>query len=394
MPSTVILSAARTPIGKVGGALSAVPSVELGKVAAAAALERAGVEPSSIDYTIFGQVIQAGVGQIPSRQVSIGVGVPEHIGSETINKVCASGMRAATLADQHARAGDHELLLVGGMESMSSAPYLLAKARYGYRFGDAEMEDAMLRDALRDPWSGRLMYEQASAVATELGIERADLDEWAMRSHQRAVEAIDKGWMAEEIAPVEVAGRGGATVVDTDEAPRRDTTLERLAKLRPLDAQNPSHTAGNSPGVNDGAAALVLASEERAARDGLRPVARIRSIGYTANRHDSLAKVPALAAKIALEKAGVSIDEVDRVEINEAFSSVALQSSRDLGADPSRVNVQGGAVALGHPVGASGARLVGTLVHQLRRSGGGLGLAAICSGGGQGDAILIEVFPA
>jgi acetyl-CoA C-acetyltransferase len=238
------------------------------------------------------------------------------------------------------------------------------------------------------------MYEQAGAVATELGIDRVDLDEWALRSHQRAVEAIDSGWMAEEIASVEVEGRSGATAVDTDEAPRRDTTLERLAKLRPLDAQNPSHTAGNSPGVNDGAAALVLASEERAARDGLTPLARIRSIGYTANRHDSLARVPAAAARIALDKAGVSIDEVDRVEINEAFASVALQSSRDLGADPARVNVQGGAVALGHPVGASGARLVCTLVHQLRRSGGGLGLAAICSGGGQGDAILIEVFAA
>src|SRR5579862_7603210 len=232
MPSTVILSAARTPIGKVGGALSTVPAVELGSVAAAAALERAGVEPSSIDYAIFGQVIQAGVGQIPSRQVSIAVGVPDHIGSETVNKVCASGMRAATLADQLVRAGDHELLLVGGMESMSNAPYLLARARYGYRFGDAQMEDAMLRDALRDPWSGQLMYEQAGAVATELGIDRAELDEWALRSHQRAVEAIDSGWMAEEIAPVEVAGRSGATVVDTDEAPRRDTTLERLAKLR------------------------------------------------------------------------------------------------------------------------------------------------------------------
>src|SRR5690348_14828538 len=204
MPSTVILSAARTPFGKVGGSLAALPAVELGKAAATGALERAGVEPEQIDYTIFGEVLQAGVGQIPSRQVSLGVGVPDHIGSETINKVCASGMRAATLADQLIRAGDHELMLVGGMESMSNAPYLLARARYGYRFGDGQVEDAMLADGLRDPWSGKLMYEQAGAVATELQIAREDLDEWAYRSHMRAVEAIDRGWMAEEIAPVPV----------------------------------------------------------------------------------------------------------------------------------------------------------------------------------------------
>jgi acetyl-CoA C-acetyltransferase len=394
MPSTVILSAARTPFGKVGGGLASVPAVELGKVAAAAAIERAGVDPERIDYTVFGQVLQAGVGQIPSRQVSLGVGIPEDVGSETINKVCASGMRAATLADQMIRAGDHELVLVGGMESMSHAPYLLAKARYGYRFGDAQMEDAMLRDGLRDPWSQKLMYEQAAAVASEIGLARDDLDAWAVRSHERAVAAIDAGHFAEEIAPVEITGRGGTTGVDTDEGPRRDTTFERLNGLRPLDPANPSHTAGNSPGINDGAAALVLASEAHAEREGLAPLARIRSIGYTANRHDSLARVPALAARIALERAGVSIEDVDRIEINEAFASVALQSTRDLGADPERVNVQGGAVALGHPIGASGARLVGTLVYQLRREGGGLGLAAICSGGGQGDAVLVEVFAA
>src|SRR4051812_14853882 len=223
MPSTVILSAARTPFGKVGGYLKAVPAVGLGKTAAAAALERAGVAAEQIDYTIFGQVIQAGAGQILSRQVSLGVGIPDHVGSETINKVCASGMRAATLADQLIRAGDHELMLVGGMESMSSAPYLLLDGRYGYRFGDAEIEDAMLRDGLRDPWSGKLMYEQAGEVATELEIGREALDEWAVRSHERAVAAIDGGLFREEIVPVDVPGRSGPTAVDTDEAPRRDT---------------------------------------------------------------------------------------------------------------------------------------------------------------------------
>src|SRR4051812_42926020 len=312
MPSTVILSAARTPFGKVGGSLAAVPAVELGKTAAAAALERAGVAPDQIDYTIFGQVIQAGVGQIPSRQVSLGVGVPEHIGSETINKVCASGMRAATLADQLVRAGDHQLVLVGGMESMSNAPYLLAKARYGYRFGDAEMEDAMLRDGLRDPWSQLLMYEQAGQVATELGIEREDLDQWALRSHERAIKATDDGLMAEEIAPVEVAGRGGSTSVETDEGPRRDTNIEKLRRLRPLVADHPSHTAGNSPGVTEGGGALGRPGGEYAEHHAPRPLARARSIGSPANRHDSLAKVPAAAGKIALQKAGVSVDDVDR----------------------------------------------------------------------------------
>src|SRR3954468_21544808 len=390
--STVILSAARTPFGKVGGGLAPVSAVELGKTAAKAAIERAGVEPGDFDYTVFGQVIQAGVGHIPSRQVSRGVGIPDEIGSDTVNKVCASGMRAATLGDQFIRAGDHELLLVGGMESMSNAPYLLTKGRYGYRFGDAEIEDAMLQDALRDPWSGLLMYYQSGQIATELGIEREDLDAWAVRSHERAVAAIDGGQMGEEIAAVEIEGRKGTTTVDTDEGPRRDTSLEKLRALRPLVKDHPTHTAGNSPGVNDGAAALVVASEEYAEKHGLTPLARFRGIGYTANRHDSLARVPAAAAQIALQKAGLSVDDVDRFEVNEAFASVALQSAHDLGADPDKVNLQGGAIALGHPVGASGARLLTTLIYQLRRQGGGIGVAAICSGGGQGDAAVLEVF--
>ena len=317
--------------------------------------------------------------------------MPEQIGSDTINKVCASGMRAVALADLMVRAGDRRLLLAGGMESMSNAPYLLMRARQGYRFGDGELIDANLHDGLRDPWSGKLMYEQASAVADELGLARADLDAWALRSHERAIAAIDSGRMAEEIVAVEVPGRGGPTLVDTDEAPRRDTTLERLAALAPLDHEHPTHTAGNSPGVNDGAAMLVVADAELARERHLEPLARILANGSTANRHDSLARVPAKAAQIALERAGLTAADMDVIEINEAFASVAVQSSRDLGIDTERVNVNGGAVALGHPVGASGARLVGTLVYELRRRGGGRGLAAICSGGGQGDAIVIEV---
>ena len=391
MPQTVILSGARTPFGRLGGALAGATAVQLGTRAASAAIERSGVAPSEIEYTIFGNVVQAGVGHIPSRQVSLAAGVPEHVGSDTINKVCASGLRAASLADQLIRAGDHRVILAGGMESMSNAPYLVPRARTGLRYGDAALLDALLVDGLRDPWSGKLMYEQASEVASELGIERGELDEWAARSHARAIAAIDAGRIAEEVVAVEIVGRGGAELVDTDEGPRRDSTLERLAALRPLVPAHPTHTAGNSPGVNDGAGALVLAEAAWARGAGHEPLGRIVALGYTANRHDSLARVPALAAQIALEKAGWKASDLDVVEINEAFASVALQSSRDLGVSPDRVNVNGGAVAYGHPVGASGARLVITLVHELRRRGGGRGLAAICSGGGQGDAMLVEV---
>jgi acetyl-CoA C-acetyltransferase len=391
MPS-VILGAARTPFTKLGGSLASVTAVQLGQAAARGALERAGVAPAQIDYVVFGQVIQAGAGHIPSRQVSLGVGIPEHVGSDTINKVCASGLRAVALADQAIRAGDRQVILAGGMESMSNAPYLLRKARFGYRFGDDTLIDSMIEDGLRDPWSRKQMYEQASEVADELGLARADLDAWALRSHQRAISAIDAGRFADEIVPVEVPDRRGTRLVDQDEGPRRETSLEALAALRPLVPDHPTHTAGNSPGVTDGAAALVVADEEWARAHGLTPIARILGVGATANRHDSLARVPAAAARIALERAGLTPDAVDRYEINEAFASVALNSSRELGAGAEIVNVDGGAVALGHPVGASGARLLATLVRQLGERGG-IGVAAICSGGGQGDAMVLDVLP-
>jgi acetyl-CoA C-acetyltransferase len=391
MPS-VILGAARTPFTRLGGSLAPVTAVQLGQAAARAALERAGVEPGEIEYVVFGQVIQAGAGHIPSRQVSLGIGIPEHVGSDTINKVCASGLRAVALADQAIRAGDRRVMLAGGMESMSNAPYLLRKARFGYRFGDDTLIDSMLEDGLRDPWSRKQMYEQASAVADELGLARADLDAWALRSHQRAISAIDGGRFAEEIVGVEVPDRRGTKLVDQDEGPRRETSLEALAALRPLVPEHPTHTAGNSPGVTDGASALVVADEEWARARGLRPLARILGVGATANRHDSLARVPAAASRIALERAGLDASEVARYEINEAFASVALNSSRELGADAEIVNVDGGAVALGHPVGASGARLLTTLIRQLGESGG-IGVAAICSGGGQGDAMVLDVLP-
>jgi len=387
---SVILGAARTPFGRLLGGLSPVSAVDLGAVAARGAIERSGVAASEIGYCVFGVVIQAGQGHIPSRQVSLAAGLREDVGSDTVNKVCASGMRAIALADALVKLGEYDTVLAGGMESMTNAPHLAQGARKGYRFGDATLVDSMIWDALRDPWSGKQMFEQADSVGTELGIDRADLDAWSARSHARAIAAIDGGRFAEEIVPVVIGGRRGDTIVDTDEGPRRDTSLEALAALKPL-TPGGTHSAGNSPGVNDGAAAVVVASEEEAARRGAKPLAIIRSTGATANRHDSLARVPALATQIALEKAGLTVGDVDRLEINEAFASVALNSTRMLGISEDRVNVNGGAVALGHPVGASGARLIVTLIHELRRTGGGIGCAAICSGGGQGDAMVIEV---
>jgi acetyl-CoA C-acetyltransferase len=390
---TVILSAARTPFAKLGGGLSSLSGPELGTHAAAATLERSGVEPGDIGYVVMGEVLQAGAGQIPSRQVSVGIGLGPAVGSETINKVCASGMRAATLADVMIRAGEHDVILAGGMESMSNAPYLLPKARFGYSMGDGAVLDSMTSDGLTCTFDGLIMAEQNSAVAAEIGISREEQDAWALRSHERAVAAIDGGRFAEEIAPVTVQGRRGSTVVDTDEGPRRDTSLERLAALRPVFVAEGSTTAGNAPGVNDGAAALVLASEAWAGERGIAPLAAIRGPGYVADDYAYLVRTPAAATRVALEKAGMAVGDVDLLEVNEAFCSVALNTVRLLGIDEERVNVNGGAVALGHPIGASGARLLGTLVHELRRRGGGIGVAAICSGAAQGDATVLEVFP-
>jgi acetyl-CoA C-acetyltransferase len=326
--------------------------------------------------------------------VSVGVGLGPGVGSETINKVCASGMRAATLADVLIRAGEHEVILAGGMESMSNAPYLLEKGRFGYTFGDGTLVDSMTSDGLTCTFDGLIMAEQNSMVAAEVGITREQQDAWALRSHQRAVEAIDAGRFADEIVPVTIRGRRGEAVVDTDEGPRRDTSAERLASLPPVFTKDGSTTAGNAPGVNDGAAALVLASEDWARERGLEPLAVIRSSGYVADDFAYLVRTPAAATKVALEKAGLSVSDIDLLEVNEAFCSVALNTVDLLGIDPDRVNVNGGAVALGHPIGASGARLLGTVIHELRRRGGGIGVAAICSGAAQGDATVLEVLPA
>jgi len=391
MPKTVILGTARTPIGKLGGGLSSVDATELGGIAIAAALERADVAPEQVDHVVMGQVIQAGQGQIPSRQAQIKGGIPKEVSSETVNKVCASGLRAAVIIDQAIRAGDVEVGVAGGMESMSNAPYLLPQARFGYRMGDAKALDSMVHDGLTNPFSGRQMFDEATEVGDQMELTRPDLDRWSVRSQELAVKAIEDGVMAEEIVAVTVKGRKGDTVVDTDEGPRPGTTLEALAKLPGLVSKEGSHTAGNAPGVNDGGGAMVLASDEWAAANGKTPLAEIVGHAQFANDFPNLATTPGGAAKKALAKAGLTADDVDLWEINEAFASVTLQSIRDLGIDEDKVNVNGGAVALGHPIGASGARIIGVLVHELRRRGGGLGCAAICSGGGQGDAILIRV---
>jgi acetyl-CoA C-acetyltransferase len=383
MARTVIVSAVRTPFGRLGGGLAKLPATELGATAIRAGLERVGLEGGEVEYVIMGQVLQAGAGQAPARQAAIGAGIPKEIPADTINKVCASSIRALEIADLMVRAGGHELVVTGGMESMSNAPYLLPQARFGYRLGNGEVVDHMVFDGLTSSFDGLHMVQQASQVSRELGISREEQDEWAYRSHQRAAAAQDEGRFADEIVPV--------GEVTADEGIRRDTTLERLAALRPVFDPDGTTTAGNAPGVNDGASCVIVCSEEFAKRRGLEPLATILAQGYVGDEYAYLARTPARAGEQALAHAGKAIGDVKRVEINEAFSSVAKNSTRMLGADEAIVNVNGGAVALGHPIGASGGRIVATMVHELRREGGGLGLAAICSGGGQGDALLIEV---
>jgi acetyl-CoA C-acetyltransferase len=336
-------------------------------------------------------VIQAGQGQIPSRQAQIKAGIPKEVSSETINKVCASGIRAAGILDAAIRAGDLEVAVGGGMESMSNAPYLLKGARFGFRMGDAKAIDSMINDGLTNPFSGKHMAHEASEVAAELELTRADMDRWSVRSHELAIKATDEGRLPEEIVPFTVKGKKGDTVVEVDEAPRRDTTLETLSKLPPIFMKDGSHTAGNAPGVNDGGGALVLASDEWAKANGKTALATIVAQAQVADDFPYLARTPALAAQKALQQAGLSVDDIDVWEINEAFASVTLNSIRMLGIDEDKVNVNGGAVALGHPIGASGARILGSLVLELQRRGGGRGCAAICSGGGQGDAVIVEV---
>ncbi len=383
MSRSVIVAAVRTPFGKLGGGLAGVPATELGATVIRAGLERAGIDPGEVGYVVMGQVLQAGAGQAPARQAAVAAGVPREVPADTINKVCASSIRAIELADLMIRSGQHDVVVTGGMESMSNAPYLLPKARFGYKLGHGEVLDHMVFDGLQSTFDGLHMVAQASLVSRELGITREEQDAWAARSHERAAAAQDAGRFDDEIVAV------GEVVAD--EGVRRDTTLAKLASLKPVFDPEGTTTAGNAPSVNDGASCVVVCSEAFAARKGLEPLATIVAQGTIADDFAYLARTPAKAAAVALAAAGKTIADVRRVEINEAFASVARHSTVLLGADEAIVNVNGGAVALGHPIGASGGRIVGTLVHELRREGGGLGLAAICSGGGQGDALLLEV---
>jgi len=383
MARAVIVSAVRTPFGKLGGGLKDYEAPELGAVAIRAALDRAGVPDDEVEYVTMGQVLQGGAGQAPARQAAVGAGLPVEVPADTINKVCASSIRAVQIADQMIRSGDQSVVVAGGMESMTNAPYILKKARFGYRLGDGALIDLMTHDGLTSTFDKKHMVEQASFVSRELGISREDQDRWALRSHERAVHAMDNGLFEDELVAV------GA--VTADEGPRRETSYERLSTLRPVFDPEGTTTAGNAPGVNDGAGALVVTSDEYAKSHGLEVLATIVAQAYVADEFAYLARTPAKAGTKALDKAGKRIGDVERVELNEAFSSVVVHSAELLGADPERVNVNGGAVALGHPIGASGARILATMVHELRRNGGGLGLAAICSGGGGGDAVLIEV---
>lgn len=391
MGKTVIVSAARTPFGKFGGALKDLQAVDLGGVAIKEALIRAGVEGDQVDEVIMGMVLQGGAKQIPSRQAARIAGLPWEVQTETINKVCASGLRSVTLADQILRAGDADVIVAGGMESMSNAPYILKNARWGMRMGNSKVVDLMLNDGLTDAYDGQHMAVHGSNVAAEYEISREAQDNWALRSQQRAIEAIEAGKFNEEIVPVAVPQRKGEPIlVNKDEAPR-ETTFEQLKKLPPVFTKDGSITAGNAPGINDGAGAMVLMSEEKAAELGQTPLATILGHAAVGQEAPYIATTPGLAINKLLKKTGYTIDQIDLFEVNEAFAAVTLTSEKIAGYDLEKVNVNGGAVAFGHPIGASGARIIMTLIYELRRRGGGLGIAAICSGAAQGDAILIEV---
>ena len=391
MTRSVIVAGARTPIGKFGGGFRDLAAVELGAAAIREALRRGGLPPDQIDYVIMGQVIQAGAGQITARQAAVAAGLPKEVPAITINKVCLSGLNAVALADQLIRAGEIEIAVAGGMESMSQAPYLLPQARWGVRLGDAELVDSMIHDGLWSTFTEQHMGESSDEVNAELGIGREEQDRWAARSHQRAEAAWSEGRMAEEVVAVEIPRRkGDPLVVARDEGIRPDAAPESLSKLKPAFKQDGTITAGNASQISDGGAALIVMSAERAAGLGLDPLAEIVAHGMSAERFPYLHTVPALAMEVALKKAGVAVGDLGVVEINEAFASVALNATRMLGVDDDGVNPNGGAVALGHPIGMSGARLVLTASYEMRRRGAEYAGAALCGGGGQGDALIVR----
>ena len=391
MPRSVIVAGARTPIGKFHGAFRDLSAVDLGAVAIRAALARSGVAPDQVDYVVMGQVIRAGTGQVTARQASVAAGIPKEVPSLNVDKVCLSGTTAIALADQMIRAGEVDVVVAGGMESMTQAPYVVPKARAGSRLGDADLVDTMIHDGLWSSFTGQTMGESSDVVNAELGIGRQEQDAWSARSHQRAAAGWNSGALAEEVSAVEVPQRSGdPVVVERDEGIRPDSTAESLARLKPAFGKDGTITAGNASQISDGAAAVVVTSPEKAEQLGVEPMAEIVAHGMSAERFPYLHTVPAIALQNALKKADLDVHDLGLLEVNEAFAAVALNVTRILGFDEALVNVNGGAVALGHPIGASGARLVLTLAHELRRRGVDLGAAAICGGGGQGDALVIR----
>jgi acetyl-CoA C-acetyltransferase len=391
MTRSVIVAGARTPIGKFRGSLAGFDAVDLGAIAIRAALERSGVAPEQVEYVIMGHVIQAGAGQITARQAAVDAGIPKEVPAITVNKVCLSGLSAIALADQMIRAGELEIAVAGGMESMTNAPFLIPKARDGSRLGDTPMLDSMIHDGLWSSFHDHHMGEGTDIVSSELGVTRHEQDVWSERSHRRSAEAWDAGRLAGEVVAVEVPQRKSEPVLfDRDEGIRPDTSVASLSKLKPAFTDDGTVTAGNASQISDGAAAVVVTSEEAAERLGLQPIAQVAAYGMSADRYPSLHTVPALAIEAALKRAGLDVSDLGLLEINEAFAAVAVHASRMLGVDEDIVNVNGGAIALGHPIGASGARLVLTLAHEMRRREVDLGAAALCGGGGQGDALVIR----
>ena len=392
MPEAVITAGARTPIGRLLGSLKDLSAADLGGIVISSALERSGISGGDVQYVIMGQVLQAGAGQIPSRQAAVAAGIPMTVPSITINKVCLSGLDAIALAAQLIRAGEFDIVVAGGMESMTRAPHLLPGVRAGHKYGSMEVLDAMALDGLTDPFDHTPMGQLTDEHNKKLGICRAEQDEFSALSHQRAAAAIKDGLLSGEIVPVSIPQRRGDPVVfDTDEGVRADTTVESLARLRPAFGADGTITAGSASQISDGAGAVVVMSAEAAAARGAPVLAEIGAHGNVAGPDNSLQSQPSRAIRHALGKAGLDVADLDLIEINEAFAAVALQSMRELGVGPDKVNVNGGAIAIGHPIGASGARLALHLVHELHRRGGGLGAAALCGGGGQGSALLLRV---
>ncbi|MER6841346.1 acetyl-CoA C-acetyltransferase [Streptomyces sp. NPDC127097] len=388
----MIVAGARTPMGRLLGSLRTFSGADLGAVAIKAALDRAGIGGDQVQYVIMGQVLQAGAGQIPARQAAVKAGIPMNVPALTVNKVCLSGLDAIALADQLIRAGEFDVIVAGGQESMTNAPHLLPKSREGYKYGAVEMLDAMAHDGLTDAYEGIAMGESTEKHNTRLGIARPEQDEIAARSHQRAAAAQKNGLFEAEITPVEIPQRKGEPVLfSQDEGIRGETTTESLGKLRPAFAKDGTITAGTSSQISDGAAAVVVMSKAKAQELGLEWIAEIGAHGNVAGPDNSLQSQPSNAINHALKKDGLAVDDLDLIEINEAFAAVAVQSMKDLGVSPEKVNVNGGAIALGHPIGMSGARIVLHLALELRRRGGGVGAAALCGGGGQGDALIIRV---